>query len=117
MVIKCTLSIIPENIGHYARQSWGLPPLPGFITKMGPYVNEQAGGDNQIVTIFDFEKSRFREAWECISEQLDVFRIIPGVTLSVHIMEKGREVKGYRISWNQPSANPDAHSHLKSAIL
>lgn len=74
--------------------------------KKGPYVNNKEGAAHQIITIYEFDISKITEAWECISKQLDAFRSIPGCALSVHILQKGREVKGYRISLNQGTAKP-----------
>jgi hypothetical protein len=105
MVIKCTLSVTPENIGYYARQSWEIIPLPEYITKMGPDVIDQQGKGNQIITTYEFDQSKFAESWEYVSEQLDAFRIIPEFDLSVSILDKGREVKWYRITLNQGGPN------------
>lgn len=106
MVIKCALSVSLESIKYYARQFSELPPLPDYINKKGPYVNNKEGAAHQIITIYEFDISKFTEAWECISKELDVFRCIPGFTLSVHVSKKAREVKGYRISPNQRRAKP-----------
>lgn len=108
MVIKCALSFTPENMGFYADQSWKVPPLPEYITKIGPYIIDQQDADNQIIIIYEFNELKFVEAWKCITEQLDTFLIIPGFTLSVNILDKGREVKGYRISLNQSGADLDS---------
>ncbi len=118
VVIKCCLSVAPENMAFYSGQPWEVMPLPEYITKIGPYVIEQEEADNQIITTYEFDKSKFVEAWECISEQLDAFRIIPGFTLSVLILDKGREViKGYQISLNQGSGNRGVSPSSKSLSL
>jgi len=103
MVIKCILSVGPENIGYYAWQFWESASLPDYMTKMGPYVIEPQEKGNQIITTYEFDPSKFVEAWEYISEQIDVFRVIPEFSLSVSILDKGREVKWYQISLNQGS--------------
>ena len=95
VVIKCTLSVSLETIKYYARQFSELPPLSESITKNGPYVNNKEGAAHQIIIIYEFDKSKFAEAWENISNQLHSLRDIPGFTLSAHILEKGREVKVY----------------------
>jgi hypothetical protein len=106
MVIKCTLSVPAENIEYYLRQSWEVMPSPEYINKVGPYVIEQGQTTHQIITTYEFDESKSLEAWECISEELDAFRIIPQFTLSVDILDRGREVKWYRFSLNQGGANP-----------
>ena len=121
MVVKCTLSVTPENIGYYARQSTQVIPLPEYITKMGPYVFDQQEKDSQITTTYEFDQSKFVEAWEYISEQLDAFRMIPEFALSVSILDKGREVKWYRISLNHGGPNagftPGSRSFSSSPIV
>ena len=101
MVIKCTLSVPPESVGFYVGKSWGNIPLPDYMTKMGPYVIDHQKKEIQIITIYEFGQSKFTEAYEYISEQLEAFRLIPGFTLSVFILDKGREFKWYQISLNQ----------------
>jgi len=114
MVIKCTLSVTPENVGYYARQSWEEMPLPEYITKMGPYVIEQGQTTHQIITTYEFDRWKFAEAWEYISEQLDAFRIIPEFSLSVSILDNRREVKWYRISLNKGGSNAGVTSSSRS---
>ena len=104
MVIKCALSVPEESIESYARQLSELPPLPGYITKKGPYINNREGAVHQIITLYHFNKSRLTEAQEIISKHLGFWRDLPGFTLSVHIygprpyhlnLEKGGEIKKY----------------------
>ena len=51
MVIKCTLSFSLENIQYHATQFSELPPLPEYIIKNGPYVNNKEGTDQQIIIL------------------------------------------------------------------
>jgi len=105
MVIKCTLSVRQENIGHYAKQFWEAIPLPEYINKKGPYAIEQGQTNHQIITTYEFDESKFLEAWEYISDHLEPFRAIPEFTLSACILDRGREVKWYQISLNQGGPN------------
>lgn len=84
MVIKCTLSVSLKNIGAYAGKLSQFPPLPGYIKRRGPFIHDGVGGEDRIVTIYEFDKSRLEDAWEIISNQLDAFHDIPGFTLSAH---------------------------------
>lgn len=104
MVIKCTLSVPPENIRYYVRQLSQLPPLPEYITKNGPYVNNREGVAHQIIITYKFSKSKFAEARENISSQLRSLHGLPGFTLSAHtygphpshlILEKSQQVRHY----------------------
>lgn len=98
VVIKCTLSFSLETIKYYAGQFSELPPLSEDINKKGPYVNNKEGAAHQMIILYKFDRSKLREAWTNILKQIDSLRDIPGFTLSAHILEKGREVKAYRIS-------------------
>jgi hypothetical protein len=93
MVIKCTFSIPLESIRDYARKFTDLPPLPEYIIKRGPYIKEAVGAGNQIITMYEFDKSKLSEAWDNISKQLDVFRGIPGFSLSAHVLAKGKGIR------------------------
>ena len=95
MMIRCTFSVPFERIRDYAREFSELSSLPEYITKRGPYVKENAGGDSRIIISYDFDKTRVVEAWEVISKQFDIFHGLPGFALSAHILEKSKEVKRY----------------------
>ena len=99
MVIKCTLSVCLKNIGGYARKLSELPPLPGYIIRRGPFVSDGVGGDDRVITIYEFDKSRLADAWQIISDQLDVFQDIPGFTFSAHravVLAEKNEKKAVR---------------------
>ena len=89
MVIKCIFSIPLKSIRDYASQIAEQPPLPEYITKRGPYIDDAAGASNQTVTIYEFDESRFPEGWKRIFEQLDVFHGVPGFTFSAQVLGKG----------------------------
>ena len=82
MVIKCTLSVSLKNIGVYTGRLSGLPPLPGYITKRGPFIQGGAEGNDRIITIYEFDRSKLEDARGIISSQLDAFQDIPGFTFS-----------------------------------
>ncbi len=99
MVIKCTLSVSLKNIGVYTGKLSELPPLPGYITKRGPFIHDGVGGDERIITIYEFDKSRLADAWQIISDQLDAFQDIPGFTFSAHraiVLAEKNEKKAVR---------------------
>ncbi|MDH4264691.1 MAG: hypothetical protein OEW45_03545 [Deltaproteobacteria bacterium] len=98
MVIKCTLSFSLESIKYYAGQFSDLPPLPEYITKKGPYVNNKEGAAHQMIILYKFDRSKSGEAWTNILKQIDFLRGVPGFALSAHIVEKGWEDKAYRIN-------------------
>jgi hypothetical protein len=98
MIIKCTLSVSQESIKYYAKQFSDLPPLPEYIIKKGPYVNNKEGAPHQIIILYEFDRSKLAEAWENILKQIDSLRGVPGFALSAHMLQKGREVKQLSIN-------------------
>ena len=86
MIIKCTLSVAPENIGYCARQLSQLPPLPEHITKKGPYVNNNEEA-HQIIILYEFDRSKLKETWTNILRQTDSLHGVPGLAISAHISE------------------------------
>ncbi len=97
MVIKCSFSIPLKAIGDYSRQAKNLPPLPHFITKRGPYIDENQGSASQITTVFEFEKSKLLEAWQKISGHIDALRVVPGFKLSAQVMDIEREARRIQV--------------------
>jgi hypothetical protein len=92
MVIKCILSVDMESIKYYDKQFSQLPPLPEHITKKGPYVNNNEGAAHQIIILYEFDRSKLREAWTNILKQIDSLHGVPGLAISAHISEAGKKV-------------------------
>jgi hypothetical protein len=88
MTVKCTFSIPLKSIRDYARQIAELPPLPEYVNKRGPYIDDGPGASNQIITIYEFNESKYPEAWKNIFKQLDAFHGIPGLSFSAQVMAK-----------------------------
>ena len=96
MVIKCILSGSLESIKYSAKQCWELPPLPEHITKKGPYVNNSEGAAHQIIILYEFDRSRLKEAWKNVLKQMDSLHGVAGLTISAHILERTRKVNQSR---------------------
>ena len=86
MVLQYTFSIPAQGVPEYIRNAHELPPLPGYIRQRGPFLRNTAGSENQVITVYEFEKPKFPEALKKITGQLDAFRAIPGVIFSVHVL-------------------------------
>ena len=107
MVIKCSFLVPRESTGDGTTPLADLRPLPEYIIRKGPYVNNKEGqAHQQIITIYDFDVSRYMEAWEFISKELDPFRRMPKFTLSVRTLKRSRGVKGYQIRPDQGRDKP-----------
>ena len=89
MIIKCTFSIPLKSIRDYATQIAELPPLPEYITKRGPYIDDAIGASNQTITVYEFDESKYPEGWKCIFKALDAFKGVPGFTFATEILSKG----------------------------
>ena len=97
MIIECSFSIPLKAIGDYNRQAKNLPPLPTYITKRGPYIDETQGMANRITTVYEFDKSRLAEAWKNISTHLDAFRAVRGFSLSAQVINMERNAKQIQV--------------------
>ncbi len=100
MDIICSFSTSREGISRCVRQFIDLLPLPGYITKNGPYVKNGEGEKREITICYEFDKSKFAEAVENICKQLGSFRDGPEFVLFADldnphpylILEKSGEV-------------------------
>lgn len=111
MVIECTLSVSLKTKRFCPKQFSQLPPLPEHMTKRGPYING-TGADDKVVITYEFDKSNLAEAWESIFRQLDVFRGLPGLSLSAQILEKGARLRR-RMGWSSfPIVKPSRKERL-----
>ena len=78
-----------KSVKDYARQIGELPPMPEYITIKGPHLNDAIGAGNQTITIYEFDESKYPEAWKSIFRELDAFKGVPGFTFSTEILAKG----------------------------
>ncbi len=90
MILQYTFSIPVQGVPEYVKNTNELPPLPEYIHREGPYFREAAGAENQVITVYEFEKPKFPEALKKIAGQLDAFRTIPGFIFSVDVLSSAR---------------------------
>ena len=96
MVIECILSGSMESIKYSAKQCSELPTLPEYIARKGLYVNNDEGADHQIIFLYEFDRSRLKEAWKNVLKQMDSLHGVAGLNISIHIFEKTRKVNQFR---------------------
>ena len=84
MVIKCTLLVPLKDFLHYSKKISQLPPLPGYITQRGAFINKNVRDKNRIIIAYDFDESRLAEVWKILLNHLKVFRDIPGLAFLAH---------------------------------
>ena len=94
MSIKFSFSIPLKSIKECAKKVIGLPPLPEYITKRGPYIHNAV----KIMVVYEFDKAKIEEARGIISRHFEAFQGIPGFILHSPIPGKDEELKSYRIS-------------------
>jgi len=100
VVIRFTLPVPLEEISSYVKKISELPPLPEYITKIGPFINNGEGDKNRIITLYDFDESRLIEAWDIIFKQVHIFRDFPGFTFSAHrrfCLDKMKDTQSIRL--------------------
>jgi hypothetical protein len=97
MVIRLTFSIPLKRIKDYARSVTEMPPLPDYLRKRGPFVDNGKDAANQIVMMYECEKSKLVEACKYIFKQLDAFHGVPGFTFSAYLLEERKEAKEFQI--------------------
>ena len=113
MGIKFSFSIPLKSIKEYARKIIEVPPLPECITKRGPYIHDTV----KIMVVYEFDEAKIAEVREIISKHFEAFQGIPGFTLHSHILEKGEELKDYRINPENramPKQSPHSSQILES---
>jgi hypothetical protein len=88
MGIKFSFSIPLKSIKEYAKKVIGLPPLPEYITKRGPYIHDAV----KIMVVYEFDKAEIAGAREIISKHSEAFQGIPGFTF--HSQTKSKERRG-----------------------
>ncbi len=93
MFIRFTHSVPLKSIHEFSRVLKKLRPLPNYIKRRGPYIDDVGSTRNQIVLVYEFEKPKLAEAWKYIFLQWDAFRCIPGSALSGHVFEEGKELQ------------------------
>jgi hypothetical protein len=94
MGIKFSFSVPLKSIKEYAKKAIGLPPLPEYINKRGPYIHDGA----KIMVVYEFDKAKIGETREIISKHVEAFQGIPGFSLHSQILEEGEGLKGSRIN-------------------
>jgi hypothetical protein len=99
MVIRLTFSIPLKRMKEYTRRVTETPPLPDYLSKRGPFVDNGKGAANQIIMMYECEKSKLPEACKYVFKQLDAFQDVPGFTFSAYLLEEGKEAKEFQIDF------------------
>ncbi len=101
MIIRLILSLPLKRIRECAPRVTKITPLPDYISKRGPYVDNGVGAANQIVIMFEFEKRKLAEAWKYIFKHLDAFHDIPGFGFSAYLLEEGEGAEEFQVDLSE----------------
>ncbi len=91
-MMKCTVSISFQDVRHFLSTIVRLPPLPRYVFQRKAFLNRLQGPAYQIVFIYEFNKSKLREALADISNRVDALREVPGFSFSADLFENRRRV-------------------------
>jgi hypothetical protein len=91
MVIIAMISYPPESGKEMAKRFLEQPSPPAFITIKGPYFGSEVGEGIQSIIIFEFDQSKFSEAYQFVGTRLAKYFGVPGFTYSVHPWLEAKE--------------------------
>jgi len=94
MVIINTTSFPPESAKEVGKRFMALPPLPDYLTMIGPYVYSIQGGGIQGLVIYETDQAKMAEALICIYDREVPLFGVPGYTYDVRaVSELGEALK------------------------
>jgi hypothetical protein len=85
MVIIGTMSFPPEQSNEIGKRFLKLSPLPAYMTMKGPFVSNEVGAGIKVMTVYEFDQSKTREATDTVFNRYSTFYGVSGFTCSVNI--------------------------------
>jgi hypothetical protein len=85
MVIIGMMSYPPESAEELSSRFLASPPIPAFMIMRGPYLNSEVGVGIKTIILYEFEKSKIREAYAVVLDRYAKFIGVPGFTFSVQL--------------------------------
>ena len=83
MVIIGFVSYPPESANEVGKRLLDQPPLPAYITLKGHYVSSEVGKGIESAAIYEFDPSKFSEAFQFIVARYTKYFDVPGFSHSV----------------------------------
>ena len=90
MVIISIWAFPPESANKIGKCALELPPLPAYMT-MKDYVSTEVGVGIKVITVYEVDQSKIREAIEVVSNRYIKFFGIPGFTHSIQVWQETAE--------------------------
>ena len=91
MVIIGIATYPMESAQEVAKRLMAQVPLPTFITMKGPYSHSEAGVGVKVIAIYEFDGSKYSEAFEFIFARYAKYIGVPGFTSSFDRWVEARE--------------------------
>jgi hypothetical protein len=91
MVVIAISSYPPESAKEVAKRLMEQPPLPAYISMKGPYSSGEVGVGIKVIAIYEFDQSKFSEAWGLITARYAKYIGVPGFTYSQNIWLEVKE--------------------------
>ena len=85
MVIIGMMSYPPESTEEMSSRFLESSPVPAYMTLKGPYVNSEVGVGFKVISVYEFEQSKLKEANDVVLDRYSKFIGVPGFTFSVQI--------------------------------
>jgi hypothetical protein len=84
MVIIGFVSYPSESTKEMAKRLLSQPPLPAYITLKGHYVSSEVGKGINAAAIYEFDPSKFSEAFQFIVARYTKYFDVPGFSHSIN---------------------------------
>ena len=91
MVIIGIMSFPPEQSKEIGRRFLQFPGLPANITMKGPYISNEVGVGVKVITIYEFDQSKTKEALEIVSNRYTIYYDVRGFTFSIQTWFDARD--------------------------
>jgi hypothetical protein len=83
MIIISLTSYPPESAVEMGKRFMDIPVLPDFIKMKGPYISSIIEEGIKGITLYEFDESKYGEAFKVLSDRTAKFFGVPGYTYSL----------------------------------
>lgn len=91
MVIIAISAYPMESTKEVAKRLMAHSPLPTYITMKGPYTSGEVGVGVKVIALYEFDKSKYSEAFEVIFARYAKYLGVPGFTYSFNTWVEAKE--------------------------
>ena len=83
MIIISLTSYPPESAKDMGKRFLDMTALPKYIKMRGPYINSVIEEGIKGITIYEFDDSKYGEAYKILADRIAKFFGVPGFTYSL----------------------------------